>query len=81
MMTENNTLAEKYFQLSNELIANIEDLRVSRGAIIREESQQASCITCCVECAYFMEGKCGVCGCGMNLRVRVASMHCPLAKW
>jgi hypothetical protein len=80
-MTENNTLVERYFQLSNELIAHIEDLRVSRGAIIREESQQISCITFCVQCPYFMEGKCGVCGCGMNLRVRVASMHCPLAKW
>ena len=72
----------QYFHVSNELAATIDDLRQNRGATLRDEEGKNDCIRICAGCTpYFQNGRCGVCACGLNLRVRIASMHCPIGKW
>lgn len=74
-------LVLQYFHLSHELAAYIDDLVDNRGAVRRDADGMVDAIRTCAGCQYFQSGRCGVCGCGLNLRVRIASLHCPLAKW
>ena len=73
-------LVMQYFHVSAELAVTIDSLEAN-GAIARAEADQLDCIRLCAVCPYFQMGRCNLCGCGINLRSRITSMHCPIAKW
>ena len=75
-----NPEVNQYFHVSAELAVTLDTL-VNRGATLREETDQKNCVRTCAKCSFLEEGRCGICGCGINLRSWVSSMHCPTAKW
>lgn len=76
----NDPAVQQYFHISAELAATIDTL-VNGGATLRDKIDQKNCARICAECPFFQEGRCNLCGCGINLRSRITSMHCPIAKW
>jgi hypothetical protein len=53
--------------------------------IVRSEQEQIQCLTICHACKWYDpdQERCRECGCYLNLKVRLASWHCPLdpPKW
>jgi hypothetical protein len=43
--------------------------------------QSAERLEICHACPHYNDGRCRQCGCAMNLKVRLATSHCPLGKW
>lgn len=41
------------------------------------EEQQNERLEICRSCPYFADGKCGICGCVMRLKVKAANVVCP----
>lgn len=57
-------------------------ISVTNFVLNRNDQLAADRIEICKACVHFtMFGTCGYCGCGMALRVRNESLHCPINKW
>ncbi len=59
---------------------------VQHKAVFVDEKTMHERIDICVACPQYITGsigpdRCGVCGCGMKIKVRLAVASCPLKKW
>ncbi len=69
--------------LSDEDIRKMTDEVTSmKGVRLAREEIYASRMKVCAECEKFLYGStCGVCGCVMQVRARLADGKCPKKKW
>lgn len=54
---------------------------VMRGSPRVDEAEVKRRLEICGKCQYYRRGRCGKCGCVMNLKTRLRSAHCPINKW
>jgi len=52
-----------------------------RGSPRVTEAEVKRRLAICEGCQYYRRGRCGKCGCVMNLKSRLRSAHCPIKKW
>ena len=75
------SLKTSLFNLT-ETVANAIKVYKQQGAILAEDSKQAARINICVNCDKFNDfGRCNMCGCFMNLKVRLEASKCPANRW
>jgi hypothetical protein len=75
------TLKTSAFNLTETLINTIRVYR-TQGAILATESKQSSRIEICLKCPNLGENsRCNLCGCFMNLKVRLEASKCPANHW
>ena len=63
---------------------SIKDIAISVSNFVLNKNDQlaANRIAICKPCYNFTKfGTCSYCHCGMALRVRNESLHCPINKW
>lgn len=78
----NNDLVKTIFDLKDDtLVATNEYKR--RGLLIEDEEELNMRMLICSECKCFEKSStiCNLCGCGMNLKVRIKGSQCPIGKW
>lgn len=53
-----------------------------RGVVLADSQTSMKRIDACLNCPHFIvepgPARCGVCGCGMKIKVRLAAARCPL---
>lgn len=53
-----------------------------RGIIFADKETATKRIDACLACPHFitepLPARCGICGCGMKVKVRIAAARCPL---
>jgi len=60
---------------------------VKTGMPVRNKREIESCLTICNECVHYNakafngSGKCGVCGCNLEIKTTMETEHCPLSYW
>lgn len=59
---------------------------VQNGALLVDEKTMLERIDLCINCPEYITNsigpdRCGICGCGMKIKVRLAVASCPLKKW
>lgn len=75
------TLKTSAFNLTETLINTVNMYR-KNGVVLAEESKQLSRIGICASCKHLEEGaKCNLCGCYMNVKIRLEAAKCPALKW
>jgi hypothetical protein len=75
------TLKTSLFNLTETLINTVRVYK-QQGAVIAETTKQATRIDLCVSCPNLTDnGVCKMCGCIMNLKVRLEAAKCPANKW
>ena len=74
------TLKEGFFNLSETLINTLKVYREG-GAVLASEGKQETRIKLCLDCKDFKEGRCNLCGCFMDVKVRIEAAKCPAGKW
>ena len=54
-----------------------------RGLVVTDEKKMNMRMALCSECKSFEKNsaRCGLCGCFMNVKVRIEASKCPLSKW
>ena len=73
-------IKESFFNLSETLVNTLRVYR-ERGAVLAPELKQETRIKICLACLDFEEGRCKLCGCFMNIKVRLEAAKCPASKW
>lgn len=81
-----NPKVMKYFHVSAEMAVYMDEIKDKPGREKNDEEEIARRISICIPseenpCTYFENGRCKVCSCGLNLRVRMKNLHCPIGKW
>ena len=79
---------EMYLNLTDAFKQTLEGL-VKNGELLAPEEVAKQRLEICFSCDKFIaqpEGspmpyRCGVCGCGMKVKSRIAVMKCPINKW
>jgi len=75
------TLKTSLFNLTETVINSIRVYK-QQGAILTTESKQQTRIETCLNCDKLSDnGICGLCGCFMNVKVRLEAAKCPASKW
>lgn len=47
----------------------------------RTTEEQASTLAICQSCEHFDADKCGLCGCWLRQKIKMATENCPIQKW
>jgi len=75
------TIRDMFINLSGTAIDAYNMLR-ARGVIFADKETSIKRIDACISCPHFITdpgpARCGVCGCGMKMKVRIAASRCPL---
>lgn len=75
------TLKTSVFNLTETLINTVKVYK-QQGAILANEAKQTARIEVCSACPNLGENsRCSLCGCYMNLKVRLEGSKCPASKW
>ncbi len=56
---------------------------VVRGVINASEDVSANRLNTCKECEHLSQEtfRCKLCGCNMEMKVKLSAAHCPINKW
>lgn len=78
----NNNPIKIFFELTNTSIDIVNDL-IRRGAVMATEEKAETRMNICAACKCFEKesSRCSLCGCFMNVKVRIDSTKCPINKW
>lgn len=78
----NNSPVKMLFNLT-ETITNSLKTAVAKGVILAEEEKIKKRIKICTNCEDLnkQDIRCNVCGCYMNVKIRLEAAKCPIDKW
>lgn len=51
------------------------------GFPVRSKEEIASLKEVCSTCEHFSQGRCGLCGCYLKVKLRLATESCPDGRW
>jgi len=79
------TTKEMFLNLTGTALDALQ-LAIKNKVVFADENTILHRIDLCSSCPEYITGsfgteRCGICGCGMKLKVRIAAASCPIKKW
>jgi hypothetical protein len=78
------SVREMFVNLTDALAASYDTLK-QKGVLFADEGTFQKRIDVCMGCPHLMStvgvNRCSICGCGLLLKVRLATSSCPINKW
>ena len=83
-MKSNPSIREMFINLTEAAVETVAMLK-EKGVVFADDVTIDKRIAICQECPHLVStikiNRCGVCGCGLALKMRLASSMCPIGKW
>lgn len=78
----NNDPVKMLFELAGTAADVVAEYK-NRGVLFTDETKMDIRMDTCANCKSFdkSSSRCGLCGCFMNLKIRLEASRCPIGKW
>lgn len=78
----NNNPVKMLFELAGTAADVVTEYK-NKGILLADENKTDMRMNLCADCKSFdkKSSRCGLCGCFMNLKVRLDASSCPIGKW
>ncbi len=83
-MDSGPSIKEMFVNLTGSALDTLKMLK-EKGVVLADDATFEKRISICETCPYLIStmgiNRCNICGCGLTMKVRLASSECPIGKW